>query len=445
MTLHICALVSAGVFSVRNLWIVAVFSPLVYYVLCLLAAKNLRRRSWPARGFTPSVSILKPLRGVEGHEYENLASFCRQDYPAYEILCCVDDEDDPVVPVIERVIRDFPECDIRLLIGRDACGVNPKAGKLNRMVREARYGLLVSSDSDVRVEPDYLRSVAASFRDPKVGLVTSTFRGKLDGGLVSRLQLLSHVSEFWTQGITSSVIEGGMRWASGASIAISRRVLEEIGGYQSFGEFHSEDFLLARAVAARGYRVELARKPVWMIYAHQTFRAFFQREVFWSRRLRSIRPYAHFGLLATFGLLWAAIASLICGDIGLAGAIFAGYFLVRTAVILTVGLGILQDPLARRLWPLIPLWDSLAIAIWFASFATRRGKWRGREYFLQPAGRLALVENPLPARVLASGLLGGQELDARHRAPFANAAARTELCSSLSPEGDGRRRFAGYD
>ncbi|MGA6981174.1 MAG: glycosyltransferase, partial [Candidatus Sulfotelmatobacter sp.] len=149
--------------------------PLIYYALALFSAWQFFRASHkatPLAGYTPPVSNLKPIRGLDPDAYENFASFCRQDYPEYEIVFCVGDASEPALPTIQRLIRDFPECQIRVLIGSGRVATNDKVAKLARLTAEAKYETVVMSDSDVRVQPDYLRTIVARLADPKVGAVT---------------------------------------------------------------------------------------------------------------------------------------------------------------------------------------------------------------------------------------------------------------------------------
>jgi ceramide glucosyltransferase len=375
----------------KYLWLVVIAPPLAYYLLCLYSAFHFRRQapSWPTR-YLPPVSVLKPVGGLEHSTYENFASFCHQDYPLYEILFCVNDETDSAVPVIERIIRDFPDRSIRLLIGRDHLGLNPKADKLCRLVREAKYDLFVTSDSDVRVGPGYLRSVAAPFRHPQVGAVSTFFQGQIDGSFVSHLQSLSYVADFWAQGMVSYLIEKGFKWGTGATMAIPRDLLAMIGGYESIVDYHSDDFRIAQALTSRGYRVEFASEPVSMVYPPQSFRSFIQHQVLWSIRLRRIRPQSHFGLLFTFGLPWAILAAILAGSPYMATGVLAGYLLLRCASILAMGLGVVRDPLVRRNSILFPVWDALAFGVWIAGLFRNRVHWRGREYLIEPGGRLTL-------------------------------------------------------
>ena len=173
----------------RWLVLVAAVLPWIYYLLGIYSARRFFLETHDASAeFTPPVSILKPVHRLDRDTYENFASFCRQDYPQHEILFGVNEENDPAIPVIHKLMRDFPERSIRLLIGSDELGPNRKASKLSRMVREARYDLFVISDSDIRVDPAYLRAVVAPFGSPKVGAVTCLYLGLTDGRLGSDLE-----------------------------------------------------------------------------------------------------------------------------------------------------------------------------------------------------------------------------------------------------------------
>lgn len=370
---------------------VLVAPPLAYYLLCLYAAFHFRRRrrTWPT-DYTPPISVLKPVGGIEHGTYENFVSFCRQDYPVYEILFCVNDENDSAVPVIERLIKEFPDRSIRLLIGRDHRGLNPKADKLCRLVREARYDLFVTSDSDVRVGPNYLRSVAAPFSDPGVGVVSAFFQAQVEKNCVSQLQSLSYVADFWTHGMVSYFLEKGFKWGTGATVAMPRQLLAMIGGYESIVDYHSDDFRIAQALIALGYRVEFAAQPILMVYPPQSFWSFVQHQVLWSLRLRRLRPLGHFGLIFTFGLPLTIAAAMISGSLTTAAMIVGGYFVLRAATILSMGLGVLRDPLVRRTWVLFPICDALGFGVWLISFFKNRVQWRGREYMIAEGGRLML-------------------------------------------------------
>lgn len=376
-------------------WVVLVgaLAPFAYYLLAIYSAWRFfaerRKRPLPAGGFAPPVSILKPVRGLDREAYENFAGFCRQDYPEYEVLFAVSDADDPAIPVIRKLVRDFPGRPIRLLIGAEELGASSKVCKLCRLVREARYSIFVISDSDVRVEPGYLRNVVAAFREPQVGAVTSLFRGVVDRHFLAALDCVGSSAEFCAGALVAWQLEG-VKFTLGATMATTRERLAEIGGFEALVNHHSDDFELGNRIAARGYRVELASEPVWMVFPRQTFGEYLRHELRWAIGLRHIRPKGHLGLAFAQGLPWSVAAAAVAPTAGVAAGYLCAYLALRSLMAWTVGVWGLRDPvLRRRLW-LVPLRDALAFPIWLASFASNRIRWRGLEFTIHK-GRLVPV------------------------------------------------------
>lgn len=331
------------------------------------------------------------MRGLDREAYENFASFCRQDYPEYEVLFAVSDGDDPAVPVIERVIRDHPQRPLRLLVGAPHLGMNSKVNKLCRLAQEARYDLLAISDSDVRVEPGYLRQVAAPFRDPRVGAATALFRADADGGILSQLDALGAAEDF--SGTLIARRFEGMKFTLGSTMATTRQRLAEMGGFEALVDYHADDFELGKRIAARGHRIELLREPVWMIFPKRSLGEFLRHELRWMIGLRNIRPMGHLGMVFTHGLPWALAAAAAAPSRLLAALFLTVYLALRLAMAWTIGVWGLRDPVVRReLW-LIPLRDALTFLVWLASFASNRIQWRGLEFKVEKG---ILVPVPYP-------------------------------------------------
>ncbi len=379
--------------DLRWLILLIACAPLGYYAVCIYSARKfflLQRRQNPfATDFTPPVSILKPVRGVDRGAYENYASFCRLDYPEYEIVFAVEDDQDTAIPIIRRVMADFPDCQIRLLVGAENLGPSNKVCKLVRLVREARYDLFAISDSDVRVEPDYLLAVVEHFRDPAVGAVTFLFRGIDDGNIPSQLDCLGASVEFCGGALVSNEFEG-THFAHGATMATTRKTLREIGGFEAMVDRHSDDFEFGNRIARLGYRVEIARKPVWMIFGPETLGEYLRHELRWAIGLRNIRPGGHAGLFFTQGLPLALLAAAVAPSWPVAAAYPAAYLLLRFLAAWTVAIWGLQDPVVRRRFWLLPVRDLLAFPVWLASFLTDRIQWRGVEFIIRD-GRLIPV------------------------------------------------------
>jgi ceramide glucosyltransferase len=356
-----------------------------YYVVAIVAAVRFFRRrnaaSLPS-DFTPPISILKPIYGLDRETYENYASFCTQDYPDYEILFCVSDEQDPAIPVIAKLASDFPQRRIHLLIGSEPLGVSDKVNKLCRMAREAQHGILAVSDSDVRVEPEYLRAIAAPFRDPAVGAVTCLYRGLTDGSLAANLEAIGNSTDF-TAGVLTAWFLGDVNFTLGATMATTKSCLAEIGGFESLVDHFSDDYELGHRIAARGHRVELSTFPVSIVYPHQTLADAFRHQLRWNVSIRFSRPAGHLGLIFTQALPLALLAAVFAPSAGWAISLLLGYLLLRGISAWVVGVYGMRDAGVRKHMELLPLRDAFAFVVWVASFFPQRIHWRGREFYVR--------------------------------------------------------------
>jgi ceramide glucosyltransferase len=371
-------------------------APFFYYLTCIYAARKffLKQRGMGPlpTDFAPAASILKPVRGIDREAYENYASFCRLDYPEYEIIFAAQDDEDPAIPVIKQLMADFPRCRIRLLVGAEDLGPSNKVCKLVRLVREARHDLFVISDSDVRVEQDYLRVVVEHFRDPQVGAVTSLFRSNAEKSFATYLDCLGASVEFCGGALVSNELEGA-HFAHGATMATTRERLREIGGFEAMVDRHSDDFEFGNRISKLGYRVELVRKPVWMIFGRQTLWQYLRHELRWTIGLRHIRPGGHAGLLFTQGFALTALAAVIAPSAAISAGFVGAYLILRFLMAWTVGIWGMCDPVVRSKFWLLPVRDFFAFPIWLASFLTNRIEWRGIQFTIRD-GRLIPVTPP---------------------------------------------------
>ncbi len=376
--------------ALRLIVLILAAGPLVYYLLSLYSIVDyfLAVRRLPPRddAFAPPASILKPVRGVDRDAYENFASYCRLDYPEYELVFAAADPNDPAVPIIQKLQRDFPERQIRLVTSVEWVGENRKVNNLCRLVKEAKYDLLVMSDTDVRVEADYLREVAAPFADPAVGAVTSFYRCHGGGSLASDLDMLGMCTDSVPSALVARKLEGKVQFAFGWTMATTKKHLAEIGGWEAMANYHSDDFELGNRIARQGYRVELMRKPVCMVFPEESIAEFLRHEMRWSIGLRNVRPAGYVGMLFTLGLPWALLAALVAWSAGWAGVAafyLAAYLVLRLSVAWTAGVWGLGDAgVAGKLW-LVPLRDAISAAVWVAGFFSDKIKWRGLEYRVQ--------------------------------------------------------------
>ena len=369
----------------RDALLLLALASFAYYVVAIVAAlRFFRRRDAAALStdFTPPISILKPIYGLDRETYLNYASLCAQDYPDYEILFCVSDELDPAIPVIAKLASDFPERRINLLIGSEPLGVSDKVNKLCRMVREAQHEILAVSDSDVRVEPEYLRAIAAPFRDPAVGAVTCLYRGLTDGSLAANLEAIGNSTDF-TAGVLVAWLFAPVNFMLGATMATTKTRLAEIGGFESLVDHFSDDYELGNRIGARGHRVELSAFPVSIVYPQQTLADAFRHQLRWNVSIRFSRPAGHLGLIFTQALPLTLLAAIFAPSAAWAISLLVGYLLLRGVSAWVVGVYGMRDAGVRRHMELLPLRDAFAFIVWVASFFPQRIHWRGREFYVR--------------------------------------------------------------
>ncbi len=373
--------------------LIAALSPLAYYLLAIYSAwqyfRAARKQPPPDPAFAPPISILKPVRGLDREAYENFASFCRLDYLRYELLFAVADADDPVLPVLERLQHDFPATAIRVLTDVPQLGVNRKVNNLCRLAQAAQYDLMVMSDSDVRVEPQYLRHLVAPFANPEVGAVTAFYRSLAPGNLAGELEALTLSTETVPNALVARTIEGKIQFAFGWTMATTRQRLAAIGGFEAITDYHSDDFEFGNRIAALGARMELT-PPVWMVFPRQSLGEFLRHEMRWAIGLRNVRPAGYFGLALTFGLPWAVLAAVVAPSLWLSAAYLLGYLALRLAQVWTTGAWGLNDPVTRRSLWLVPLHDAINFCTWLAGFFSDKVTWRGSQYRVRK-GRLVSI------------------------------------------------------
>jgi ceramide glucosyltransferase len=369
--------------SLRYLVLLPALGPLMYYALAIFAGwdyfRKVKKQPAPDHAFAPPVSILKAVRGVDREAYENFASMCRLDYPEYEIVFAVADENDPVIPLIERLQREFPERSIRLFTDIEQIGITRKTNSLCRLVREAKYELLVINDSDVRVEEDYLWDVVAPFADPTVGVVTAFFRAKSEGGLAADVNAVGVPTDSSASALVAWKLKG-IDFALGWTMATTKERLEGIGGFERMVNHHSDDFELGNRIAKQGYRVVLTRKPVWMVFPKQSLGEFFKHEMRWSILLKNLRPVGYVGMFFTFGFAWSLLVAAIVPSWKVAAGYALAYLVLRMTVAWVVGVWGIGDPLVRRKPWLVPVRDALNIGVFVASFFSNTVEWRGLPY-----------------------------------------------------------------
>ena len=369
-----------------------------YFAAAMVAARVfIRARRKPLGAFAPGVSILKSLKGLDPQMIEGFRSHCRQTYAGeYEMLFGVSSFADAAAAAVEQLQREFPEHAIRLIECPARLGANGKVSTLAQLVPHCRYDFLLINDSDITVGPRYLERVMASFgqdptaqpHDPQpVGLVTALYRGRARGGLAARLEALGIATDFLAGVLLSKMIEGGMRYGLGSTLAVRREALERIGGLMPMADYLADDYELGARVAAAGYRVELSSEVVETAIATYGWRGFIDHQLRWARTVRDARPWGYAGLIFTHGLGWALVNVVASGLSPLSFWLLGLSFFLRLTLAMMVGAEVLGDhEVLPNLW-LLPLRDVVAMGIWVAGFAGNTIVWRG-ERFQVRGGRL---------------------------------------------------------
>ena len=368
----------------RTSLLVLAAAPLAYYWVAIFAALQFFRRERARRlpEFVPPVSLLKPVHGVDFASCINFESFCRQNYPEYEILFCVNDMEDPAVPLIRQAMRDLPECSIRILSNAPKIGSNQKVNNLILLAQQAKHEIIVQSDGDVRVSPNYLKNVVAEFADPAVGVVSCFYRGIAEKNFWAEVEAVGAASDFFAGALVAN-LPGRVTFALGASVATTKTWLAKIGGYEALADLLADDYEIGNRVHRAGGKVLLSREAVWTMYPAQSLRSFWEHQVRWARTVRLVRPASFFGLLVTHGLPWSVLAAVVAPSAQVGAGFLGAYLVLRLLMAWVVGVWGVNDGVLRcKLW-LVPVRDAIHFAVWLAGFTSNRVMWGGVEYAIE--------------------------------------------------------------
>jgi len=354
----------------------------VYCVLTVIAALRYRAVRPAATRTFPPISLLKPLVGVDEGLAVNLASFFEQEYPAFEILFAVRDPADAAVKVVEKLAAQYPEVPARLIVTGEPPYPNAKVYSLDLMLQDARHELVVMSDSDIRVTPAMLQTMAAEFADPEVALITCPYRAVAGRSPWSTLEAIGLNTEF-LGGVLVARLLDGMKFALGPTIAVRRKALERIGGFDRLKDYLAEDFVMGKLVAESGASVVLSSYVIEHRIGSQGLKANLRHRLRWNRSTRRSRPWGYVGQLFTNPF---PLAMLLCAARPAWWQLFAVTLLFRAASMLAIAAYVLRDPLTRRLWWLVPVQDVASFLVWIGGFFGNTIVWRGRKYYLERDG-----------------------------------------------------------
>jgi ceramide glucosyltransferase len=367
-------------------WILAALlaGSLVYCVLILLACRSYLQQQTPRTERLAPVSVLKPLAGVDEGLEANLRSFFEQDHQAgFELLFAVRAEDDAAVPVVKRLQERYPGVLSRLIVTGEPPYPNAKVYSLEHMLADARHDLLVMSDSDIRVKPGFLRSIAAEFSDPRIALATCPYRAVAGRSLWSMLEAEGMNTEFLAGVLVARWMQG-VKFAVGPTIAVRKHALRAIGGFSKLKDYLAEDYVMGREAASAGLGVILSRTTVEHRIGSESLAANATHRLRWARSARRSRPAGYLGMLFTHPLT-LSLALIAVDWHWWPSWIVASLFRIAAAWATSKWVLGVQPQ-----WLLLPIQDFLSFGFWVAGFFGNTIVWRGRRYYLYPDGRFEL-------------------------------------------------------
>jgi ceramide glucosyltransferase len=370
---------------ITTIFAVLLAGSLVYCVLIMVASRRYLSITPPAPGSCPPISVLKPLCGQDEGLEENLRSFLDQDYPLFEILLAVHRADDPAVEIVEKLKSEFSgRAEVRIVVTGESPVPNAKAHSLKQLVRQARYELLIMSDSDVRVTRDFLTRMAGEFHDPSVGMITCPYRAVGGRSVWSRLEALGMNTELLGGVLVARMLEG-MNFALGCTVGVRSSVLSALGGFAYLQDYLAEDFVMGRRAAQLGYTVLFSGYVIEHRIGSQPMAQSLGHRLRWARSTRRSRPAGYWGQIFTYPLPWALLLWLIHpGTWPLVLLTLA----LRAGVAWATASRILRDPTASRQFWLLPFQDLLGFLVWMGGFLGSTIVWRERKCTLLPDGRL---------------------------------------------------------
>jgi ceramide glucosyltransferase len=373
------------------LWLVCTLLAIIGSVYALLAGvlvSAFATTSRPQLQKPEDVTLLKPLYGAEAALEQNLASFCSQDYPAaIDLVCGVQSPADPAIPIVQRLRARLPERDVKLAVALRQSRGNPKISNILNMLPLARAGIVILSDSDMRVGPNYVRDVVASLQQPQVGLVTCLYRGKAAGGFWSRLAATA-VDHHFLPNVLVGLRFGLAQPCFGSTIALRTDTLERIGGFESVADTLADDYAMGAAVRNLGLKVAIPSFTVDHMFSEHTFSEVFAHELRWARTIKLVDPRGYAGSLLTHPLPFAIAALLLSGFSAIGFLILAGTLACRIFVPIQVQR--LPGGVKSSVW-LSPLRDLMSFAVFVASLVPGAVNWRGRRYRVGSDGSVSPV------------------------------------------------------
>src|SRR5262245_56203274 len=366
-------------------------SSLAYLALALRSTWRFHERVGAISGYRPKVSILKPVHGTAPYLYDCLRSFCEQNWPEYEVIFGAHNESDPAVDVVRRLIAEFPDRDLRLVVDGTLAGPNRKAANLANIFRAAQHDIIILADSDVRVDCNCITAMAAPFAEQSVGAVACVYKGWPVGGAVATFGAM-HINDWMVPSVLVDVDLRGIDFVFGAMSAVRRQALDEIGGFERLSQAIAEDFAMGWLVTRNGWRVVLSPYACDTVVAERNFPAMFYREVRWQQTERACRPLDHFLSLVTYPLPLLLVLLLLQPSVVGLGVIVTG-IVGRLALHYQVrrNLSVVTPP---QPW-LVPLRECVCFLAWAVSLVGDTTRW-GQATFSISGFRRLMATGSLP-------------------------------------------------
>lgn len=386
----------------RALLLIAIFGTVTSTVYLLLVIAGVlrfakyRRELLNAPAYTPPVSVLKPVHGSEPNLRENLESFFLQDYPNFELIFCARSEDDAALQIARQLSEKYPVLKVRFVTSGEPPWTNAKLYSLEMMWKQAAHDLLVISDSDVRVSPDYLREIIKPFANPSVGMTTCIFRGLPAGGFWTDLEALGYSVEMTSGVVVADMLEG-MKFALGPTMVVRRQCVQALNGFGFMDDYCADDYILGNRVAESGMEVVLSHHSIDHMVFHHSFLSSMRHQVRWMRSTRFSRPKGHLGTVLTYAMPFGVlglIAGFASGYTKLGITLVAAAFLNRVTQSVLAGYVVAEDRKALALAWLYPVRDLLGAFLWIGSYLSAKIDWRGEEYRLTTNGKMLRAQPP---------------------------------------------------
>ena len=367
---------------------IIVLPSLAYSLIALACARRFFSSAPPFSPVAPPVTILKPVKGMDAGSYENFASFCRQEYGGeVQLLFAATSTDDPVISVIYRLMEEFGDSRVSLVINPAIHGPNCKVSNLINAFPQARHDIIIVCDSDIRVPPDYLKNVTAHFSDSRVGLVTSLYRSSNAPTIATAIEATGFTTEMIPNVLVALHLEG-LSFALGASMAVRREALAAIGGFEALVDYLADDYQLGNKVHRAGWRIALDGTFVESMLRSEELLPVLARQLRWARTMRVSRPGGYLASGITLPFPTIMLAAFVAQTPVPALAAIALLYCVRLTVATIFSRFFVRDRLLPAWLWLIPLRDMLAFFTWALSFLGNRVEWRGSRFRLRPGGKI---------------------------------------------------------